>query len=157
MSIEDRIEQMGLTLPDLPEKLGTRRVRVVRAGDFVFLAGHGPFEDGGYPHKGPVGTSISVEDARAATRLNALALLATLKAEIGSLDRVARIVKLTAYVYGEPGFDQPSVVADGCSELLIDIFGDKGKHARSAVVVAGLTMSICCEIEMVVQIEAETL
>lgn len=152
MSIDDQIELLGLVLPIMPDKLTTNRVRAVRAGDLVFLAGHGPFENGEYPHKGPVGSRISVEEARSATRFNALALLSTLKAEIGTLDQVERIVKLTAYVFGEPGFNQPSLVADGCSDLIIDIFGERGRHARSAVVVAGLTMDICCEIEMVVQV-----
>jgi enamine deaminase RidA (YjgF/YER057c/UK114 family) len=153
MRIEQRLAEMGYGLPVLPVKTDTRRVRAVTTGNLVYLAGHGPFEDGGYPHKGPVGVNISVADAQAATRLNALALLASLKAEIGDLDRVSRIVKVNAYVYGEPGFSQPSVVAEGCSRLLIDLFGERGRHARSAVAVAGLTLDICCETEMIVEID----
>lgn len=152
---EQRLIELGLTLPVLPEKPETRRVRAVRTGDLVYLAGHGPFQDGGYPWKGPVGSALSVEDARAATRLNALALLSTLRGEIGDLDRVRRIVKVNAYVFGEPGFNQPSIVAEGCSDLLIDVFGDRGRHARSAVVVAGLTMNICCETEMIVEVQPD--
>ena len=152
MEIEGRIAEMGFALPELPEKRTTRRVRSVRSGDLVFLAGHGPFKDGGYPFKGPVPTSISVEDARSATRYNALALLSSLKGEIGDLDRVERILKLNAYVYGEPGFDQASQVAEGCSDLLIDLFGERGRHVRSAITVADLALGICCEVEMVVQV-----
>jgi enamine deaminase RidA (YjgF/YER057c/UK114 family) len=152
---EQRLAELGLTLPVLPEKSDTRRVRAVRTGNLIYLAGHGPFQDGGYPWTGPVGRALSVQDARAATRLNALALLSTLRQEIGDLDRVRRIVKVNAYVYGEPGFDQPSVVADGCSDLLIEVFGERGRHARSAVVVAGLTMNICCETEMIVEVKPD--
>lgn len=147
------ITELGLELPELPTKAGTRRVRAVRAGDLVYLAGHGPYKDGGYPFHGPVGVAITVEEAQAATRYNALGLLASLKNEIGDLDDVVRIVKVNAYVYGEPGFNRPSVVAEGCSDLLMDLYGERGRHARSAVTVAALTLDICCEIEMVVQVK----
>ena len=152
MEIEKKIAELGLELPELPTKASTRRVRSVRTGNLVYLAGHGPFKDGGYPFKGPVGVAISVAEAQAATRYNALALLSSLKNEIGDLDDVVRIVKLNAFVYGEPGFNQPSEVAEGCSNLLIDLYGERGRHARSAVTVAALTLDICCEIEMVVEV-----
>lgn len=122
MEIESKIESMGFELPRLPEKSDTRRVRWVRTGDLVYTAGHGPYRDGGYPFKGPVGTRISVEDAREATRYNALALLSTVKLALGDLDLVDQIVKINAYVYGHPGFNQPSIVAEGCSDLLIDVY-----------------------------------
>lgn len=152
MYIEAKIAELGLELPDLPTKAGTRRVRAVRTGNLVYLAGHGPYLDGGYPFRGPVGVNITVEEAQQATRYNALGLLASLKHEIGDLDDVVRIVKVNAYVYGEPGFNKPSVVAEGCSDLLMDLYGDRGRHARSAVTVASLTLDICCEIEMVVEV-----
>lgn len=152
MHIEDAIAERGLSLPQLPEKAGVRRVRVTRAGDLLFLAGHGPFLDGGYPFKGPVGEAISVAEARVATRYNALALLATLHKAIGDLDAVSQILKINAYVYAPLGFQQASTVAEGCSDLLIDLYGKRGRHARSAVTVAGLALGICCETEMVVQV-----
>lgn len=152
MEIEKRIADLGLQLPELPEKKGNRRLRSVRTGNLLYLAGHGPFQNGGYPFKGPVGQNISVEDARKATRYNALALLSTVKKALGDLDLVSQIVKVNAYVYGAPGFNRPSEVAEGCSDLLIDLYGERGRHARSAVVTAGLTMDICCETEMVVEI-----
>ncbi|OWV09529.1 MULTISPECIES: RidA family protein [Micromonospora] len=152
MEIEKKIAELGLELPVLPEKPGTRRVRAVRTGNLVHLAGHGPFHEGGYPFKGPVGVTIGVAEARAATRYNALALLSSLRQEIGDLDDVVRIVKINAYVYGEPGFNKPSVVAEGCSDLLIDLYGERGRHARSAVTVAALTLDICCETEMIVEV-----
>jgi enamine deaminase RidA (YjgF/YER057c/UK114 family) len=154
LEIEARIAELGLELPVLPVKAGTRRVRSVRHGDLVFLAGHGPFHDGGYPFTGPVPEAISVEDARRATRYNALALLASLRGEIGDLDLVERIVKVNAYVFGVPGFNRASEVAEGCSDLLIDLYGDRGRHARSAIAVAGLALDVCCEVEMVVAVRS---
>ena len=152
MEIEKKIAELGLVLPDLPTKAGTRRMRTVRTGNLVYLAGHGPFKDGGYPFKGPVGVATSVAEANKATRYNALALLSSLKVEIGDLDKVTRIIKLSAFVYGPPGFNQAPVVADGCSDLLMDLYGERGRHARSAICVAGLTLDICCEIEMIVEV-----
>lgn len=155
MEIEQQIAARGFEIPGLPVKAGTRRVRGVRTGFLIYTAGHGPFKDGGYPFKGPVGVNISVEDARQATQYNALALLSTVKAMIGDLDLVKQIVKVNAYVYGPPGFNQPSIVAEGCSDLLIDLYGERGRHARSAVNVASLTLDICCEIEMIVEVRAD--
>jgi enamine deaminase RidA (YjgF/YER057c/UK114 family) len=152
MEIEARIAELGYELPELPAQK-TRRVRAVRTGNLVYLAGHGPFKDGGYPFKGPVGEAISLEDAQAATRYNALALLKSLKDEIGDLDRVTRIVKLVAFVYGPAGFNQASVVADGCSDLLMDLYGERGRHARSAICVPALVLDIVCETEMIVEVE----
>lgn len=151
MEIEAKIAALGLKLPELPIQT-TRRVRANRTGNLVFLAGHGPFKDGGYPFKGPVSQAISVEEAKAATRYNALALLKSLKDEIGDLDRVVKIVKLVAFVYAPFGFNQSSMVADGCSDLLMDIFGERGRHSRSAICVSGLALDIVCETEMIVEV-----
>lgn len=156
MEVEAHITELGLELPVLPVKQGTRRVRAVRSGDLLFLAGHGPWHDGGYPFKGPVPETLSVEQARGATAYNALALLATVRAELGDLDRVEQIVKVNAYVFGVPGFDRASQVAEGCSDLLIDLYGARGRHARSAVAVAGLALGVCCEVEMVVRVAPNT-
>lgn len=153
MEIEAKIAALGLTLPELPEQK-TRRVRANRTGNLVYLAGHGPFKDGGYPFKGPVGVNISIDEANAATRYNALALLASLKAEIGDLDLVTKIVKVVAFVYGPPGFTGASRVADGCSDLLMDLYGERGRHARSAIPAVGLTLDIICETEMIVEVAA---
>jgi enamine deaminase RidA (YjgF/YER057c/UK114 family) len=154
MEIEAKIAALGLSLPELPEQK-TRRIRANRTGNLVYLAGHGPFKDGGYPFKGPVGVNISVEDAAAATRYNALALLSSLKNEIGDLDKVTKIVKVVAFVYGPPGFNQASKVAEGCSDLLMDLYGERGRHSRSAIPAAGLGLDIICEIEMIVEVAPE--
>ena len=154
VEIEEKISAMGFTLPDLPVQ-NTRRVRANRTGNLVFLAGHGPFKDGGYPFKGPVPDAISVEEASQATRYNALALLSSLKGEIGDLDRVRRIVKLVAFVNAVPGFNRASEVANGCSDLLMDLYGDRGRHSRSAIAVCGLSLDICCETEMIVEVDGD--
>lgn len=154
MEIEARIAEMGLELPELPAQK-TRRIRANRTGDLVYLAGHGPFKDGSYPFKGPVGEAISVQDAKAATRYNALALLKSLKDEIGDLDRVVKIVKVVAFVYAPFGFNQASAVADGCSDLLMDLYGERGRHSRSAICVSGLALDIVCETEMIVEVQPD--
>src|SRR5262245_41389750 len=151
MEIEAKIAAMGLVLPELPVQK-TRRIRANRTGNLVYLAGHGPFKDGGYPFKGPVGVAISLEEAKAATRYNALGLLKSVKDVIGDLDRVVKIVKVLAFVYGPPGVNQASVVADGCSDLLMDLYGERGRHSRSAICVAGLALDIVCETEMIVEV-----
>lgn len=151
MEIEAKISAMGFTLPELPV-VNTRRVRATRSGNLVFLAGHGPFKDGGYPFKGPVPEAISVEEAAQATRYNALALLSTLKGAIGDLDQVTRILKVVAFVNAVPGFNRASEVANGCSDLLMDLYGERGRHSRSAIAVAGLGLDICCETEMIVEV-----
>lgn len=151
MEIEAKIKAMGFTLPELPV-VNTRRVRATRTGNLVFLAGHGPFKDGGYPFKGPVPEAITVAEANQATRYNALALLSTLKGVIGDLDQVTRILKVVAFVNAVPGFNRASEVANGCSDLLMDLYGERGRHSRSAIAVAGLGLDICCETEMIVEV-----
>jgi hypothetical protein len=154
MEIEAKIAQMGLTIPSLPDR-SIRRARAVRTGNLLFLEGHGPFKDGGYPFKGPVGERISITEAAAATRYNALAMLSTVKSEIGDLDRVVKIVNVLALGYGSAGFNRAGAVADGCSELLLDLYGSRGGHARSAIAVMGLGLDIVCQTEMIVEVEAE--
>lgn len=153
MEIEAKIAALGLVLPELPPQTNTRRVRFVKTGNLLYLAGHGPFKDGGYPFKGPVPEAISVEEGRESTRYNALALLSTVKLALGDLDRVKQIVKIVAYVNAVPQFQQALEVANGCSDLLMDLYGERGRHARSAISVNGLALNICCETEMVLEFE----
>jgi len=131
-------------------------VPAVRAGDLVFLSGAGPVRPDGSIVTGRVGTGpddLSPTAAREAARLTGLRLLAALRAEVGDLDRVVRVVKLLGFVRCAPDFaDQPAVV-DGCSELLVEVLGAAGRGARSAVGVAALPFGIPVEIEAVVQVE----
>lgn len=149
MHPEERLTELGLALPEPPAPVAAY-VPCVRAGSLVFVSGQGPF--GGRVVRGRVGDDVSVEDAQEAARDTCLNGLAILKAEIGDLAKLKRVVKLTVYVASAPGFgDQPSV-ANGASELLQDLFGEPGRHARAAVGVAELPFGIPVEIEFVFEV-----
>ncbi len=150
MSVAGRLREMGLELPP-PFSAGSY-ASAVATGDLVFVSGSGPQLPGGGFVTGKVGADVDVDQAKEAARLCALASLTALQGEIGDLERVARIVKLLGFVNGAPGFNQQPAVIDGASELLISLFGDRGRHARSAVGVAELPFNIAVEVEMVVQV-----
>ncbi len=151
-SPEERLAALGIELPTPPAPVANY-VRAVTTGNLVFLAGHGPLKADGTYVTGKLGKDISLEEGYEAARLTAIAMLASLKAEIGDLDRVKRIVKVTGMVNSDPAFtDQPKVI-NGCSDLLVSIFGNQGKHARAAVGMASLPIGIAVEIEMVVEVE----
>lgn len=152
MSPEERLAALGLELPP-PFAPPASFVTAVRSGSLVFLSGHGPTGDDGQPLlRGRLGDDLTVEDGYRAARLTALALLGSLKGEIGSLARVARVVKLLGMVRCTPDFGQQPAVIDGASDLLIEIFGERGRHARSAVGMHDLPFGIPVEIEMVVEL-----
>jgi enamine deaminase RidA (YjgF/YER057c/UK114 family) len=128
-------------------------VSAVRVGDLVFVSGQGPIDtESGQKVVGKVGDSVSVEDARLAARLAGLNALAVLRAELGSLDCVARVAKLFATVNAASGFTRMSEVVDGCSDLLVEVFGDAGRHARTAVGVSELPLDLCLELDLVVSV-----
>lgn len=136
-----------------PGKPIANYVKAVRTGNLLFLAGHGPTKADGSNITGKVGKDLTVEQGYGAAKQTAVALLSTLKAEVGDLNKVKRIVKVTAWVNCHSDFmDQPKVI-NGCSDLLVAIFGDKGKHARAALGTNALPMNIAVEIEMVVELE----
>jgi len=151
-SVEQRLEQLGLKLADPAPAVGNY-VGAVTVGKLVFVSGHGPYRDGKYHHLGKVDSEVSVEEANDSARIVIVNALASLKAEIGSLDRVKRIVKLLGMVNSDPGFKRQPEVIDGASDLLVEIFGDRGRHARSAVGLGALPMGISVEIEMIVEID----
>ena len=152
-AIEDRISSLGYTLPSeaAPVANYVPAVLVGEAG-LVYTSGHVPRRDDGSFITGKLGAGTSVEDGYEAAKRTALSLLGTLKATIGELDRVERIVKLLTMVNSAPDFTDQSSVANGASDLLVEVFGDKGRHARSAVGMAALPMGACVEVEMVVQV-----
>ncbi len=150
--IEQRLRERGLALPPAAPAVGNY-VGAVQVGNLVFVSGHGPFQDGELIYKGKLGRDMDVETAQKAAELVILNALASLKAEIGSLDRVKRIVKLLGMVNSTPDFAQQPRVIDGASNLLTAIFGERGKHARSAVGMGALPFRISVEIEMVVEVE----
>ena len=152
MAIETKLSQMGLKLPVAGRPVANY-VPAVRSGNLVFLSGHGPVLDDGSLITGKVGADLTLDEGYNAARQVALILLASLKSEIGDLDRVHRVVKLLGMVNCTPDFtDQPKVI-NGASDLLVELFGEKGRHARSAVGMNALPMNIAVEIEMIVEIE----
>lgn len=148
MSAEQRLAELGLTLPEPPAPVAAY-VPAVVAGGLVWVSGQVPFRGGGLPRVGLVGRDISLEDAAEEARFAALNALAQLRLAVGSLDRVERIVKLTVFVASGPGFHAQPLVANGASELFIEVFGDAGRHARSAVGVAELPLGAPVEVELV--------
>ena len=151
-AVEQRLARLGCELGVSPSPLG-HYVRAVTTGNLVYTAGHGPFgADGETAYRGQVGSELSLEQGKAAARLCVLACLASLKVEIGDLDRVSRIVKMLAFVNCAPGFDSTSAVVDGASELLEDVFGERGRHARAAIGTNVLPGGIPVEVEIVVEV-----
>jgi enamine deaminase RidA (YjgF/YER057c/UK114 family) len=151
MSAEARLAELGITLPTPPRPMASY-VTFVRSGSLVFTSGHGPLRPDGSVVVGKVGTDLDVDAGRDAARLTAIGLLATLRAELGSLDRVVRIVKVVGMVNCDPDFGQQPEVINGCSDLLVEVFGDAGRHARSAVGMGSLPRRMAVEIELVVEI-----
>lgn len=152
-AIEERLGELGLELPPAWSPVANF-VPIVRTGSLVFVSGHGPTGEDGRPvYTGSVSSEVSVEEAYDAARITILNCLRTLHDELGTLDRVRRIVKLLGMVRSDPGFSEQPKVINGASDLLVDLFGDRGRHARSAVGMAGLPFGIPVEIELVAEVE----
>jgi len=152
MTPDERLEALGIVLPTPPVPVANF-VTAVRHGDTLYLSGQGPTEDGRPVATGKLGGALGVEEGYRAARLCALNLLGVVRAEIGALDRVERIVKLLAFVASEPGFDQQPSVVNGASDLLVEVFGARGRHARSAIGTHQLPFDIPVEIEMIVALQ----
>jgi enamine deaminase RidA (YjgF/YER057c/UK114 family) len=150
MSVAQRLAELGITLPPVSPPAGNY-VGCVVVGDMVHVGGHGPV-DGSTIIRGKVGGDLSLAQARDAARMTALSILSTLQAELGDLDRIKRIVKVFGMVNVAPGFNRTPAVIDGCSDVLVDIFGDQGRHTRSAVGLAELPFDIAVEIELIAQL-----
>ena len=150
--IESRLQELGITLPDSPAPLANY-VPVVRTGNLIYLSGVGPMaKSDGSEYKGKLGDNLSVDEGYDAARLTAVNLIARLKGYLGDLDRVTQIVKLLSMVNATPDFIEPPAVSNGCSDLLVEVFGDRGRHARSAIGVATLPGGIPIEIELIAEI-----
>ena len=148
--IDSRLAELGIELPPLLAPVGNY-LPCSRAGSLLFVGGHGPVSADEVVI-GKVGSSLSLADGARAARLTALSILATMRAELGDLDRVRRFVKVFGMVNVAPGFDQTPAVIDGCSDLLVDVFGDRGRHTRTAVGLAELPHGIAVEIELIAEI-----
>lgn len=149
---EARLAEMGVTLPE-PGPSRAAYDRAVRTGDLVFLAGHGPCGEWDGQGRGKVPSERSVEEATAAARQAAICLLGSLKAEIGDLSRVRRIVRVFGMVNADTDFTGHSQVMNGASEFLNQVFGERGRHVRAAVGMGSLPANLTVEIEMVVEVE----
>jgi enamine deaminase RidA (YjgF/YER057c/UK114 family) len=147
VSAEARLQELGIELPPVPPAVGNY-VGAVAVGDILFVAGHGPFQDGRPQFIGKLGREFGIEEGQQAARLVALNMLATIRETVGSLDRVRRVVKLLCLVNSMPEFGDQPKVANGASDLLVELFGEeRGKHARSAIGMGALPFGIAVEIE----------
>lgn len=151
MSVYDTLARLGIELPAAGAPAAAY-VMAAQTGNTVFLSGHIARKDG-KPWVGKLGDQLGTEEGKAAARAIAIDLLATLHAHVGDLNRVTRIVKVMSLVNSTPDFTEQHIVTNGCSELLAEVFGDKGKHARSAFGVAQIPLGACVEIEMIVEVQ----
>jgi enamine deaminase RidA (YjgF/YER057c/UK114 family) len=146
-----RLAELGLTLPPVVAPAGSY-VPAVRTGQFVYTAGQLPVVDGKLPATGKVGAEVSPSDAAVLARTCALNALAAAAAAAGGLDQIARIVKVVGFVASAPGFNAQPQVINGASDLLVEVFGEDGRHARSAVGVAELPLNAPVEVELIAEI-----
>ena len=153
MSIYKKLESLKIDLPPLTPPMAAF-VPYMQVGNLLFLSGHLAKVDG-KPWLGQLGRDLTTEQGKSAARAVAIDLLGTLQGALGSLERVQQIVKLTVLVNSQPSFTEQHVIANGASELLVEIFGDKGKHARSAYGVAQIPLGCCVEIELVAEVRPE--
>jgi enamine deaminase RidA (YjgF/YER057c/UK114 family) len=150
--IEQRIKELGFEVPEAPVPLAAYIPSLVE-GNFVYTAGQLPVVKGELKYKGKLGKEFSIEEGQRAAAICALNCLGAVKKAVGDLDKVAGIVKLTVFISSAEGFTNQPKVANGASELLVKIFGDNGKHVRSAVGVSELPLGAAVEIEMIAKIE----
>jgi enamine deaminase RidA (YjgF/YER057c/UK114 family) len=150
--IAERLAELGIVLPAVFPPAANYLASVIDAG-IVYVGGHGPIA-GTEIMRGKVGDDLTLDEGRAAARMTALSILATLQTDLGDLDRIERVVKVFGMVNVAPGFDQMPAVIDGCSDLLVDVFGDAGRHTRSAVGLAELPFGIAVEIELTARLRS---
>jgi len=151
MSFEQTVTELGISLPTPPSPVGTY-VPAVRSGDLLFLSGVIPFRDGTLTARGKLGKDLTVEQGYEAARIALINALAIIRGEVGSLDRVIRVVRMVGYVASAEGFVQQPAVINGASDLLVKIFGDVGRHARIAVGAAELPLNAPVELELILKV-----
>jgi len=152
MNAEQKLKELGIVLPESPKPVANY-VRAVRTGNLLFVSGHGPYNDGKTLISGKLGKELTIEEGYKTARNVALNCLASIRTSLGSLDKVRRVVKLLGMVNCTEDFkDQPKVV-NGASDLLVEVFGEGGRHARSAVGMQALPNQIPVEIEMILEVE----
>ncbi|QGG48018.1 RidA family protein [Heliorestis convoluta] len=154
MNYEAKLKTLGLELPEAPKPVAAY-IPAVKIGDYVYTSGQIPLLNGELKYKGKVGSDITEEEAYQAAKLCALNCLSVIKSLIGTLDNIEQIVKLTGFVASSADYNMQPKVINGASELLGEVFGEKGFHARSAVGVNELPLNATCEVEMIVKIKAD--
>jgi len=150
--VEERVKELGINLSEPPKPVANY-VNSVRTGNLVFMAGKGPQDDQGNYITGKVGGDLTVEEGYDAARRTAITQLSAIKAEIGDLNKVKRIVKVLGMVNCNPEFGNQPEVINGFSDLMVEVFGERGKHARAAVGMMALPRNIAVEIEVIVEVE----
>ncbi|TMR99962.1 RidA family protein [Nonomuraea basaltis] len=151
MTPEQKLEELGLTLPEVPKPVAAY-VPAVRTGNLVYTSGQVPIVEGKVVGTGKLGAGMTTEEGARMARICALNALAALKSEVGDLQRVVRIVKVVVFVASDPAFTEQPQVGNGASELLGEVFGEAGRHARSAVGVASLPLDVPVEVELIAEI-----
>ena len=151
MNPEERLKELQIELPEATPALASY-LRTVRNGDIVYVSGQLPIVAGNLIHIGKVGGTVSAEDAASAARQCAINSIAALKSELGDLSKVSRIIKITGFVASDPSFTGQPQVVNGASDLFVDVFGEIGRHARSAVGVASLPFDAPVEVELIVAV-----
>ncbi len=152
MSFEAKLAELKITLPPAPKPVASY-VPAVQAGDLLFLSGTGPFKDGKILFAGKLGKDLTVEQGYEAAKLTILNALAIAKQELGSLDRITRVVRMSGHVASAAGFTQQPAVLNGASDLLVEIFGEAGRHARLALGAAELPLNMAVELEIILQVQ----
>lgn len=149
---EQNLEKLGISLPEASAPIATY-VNVVRVGDLLFMSGKGPLKSDETYVTGKLGKDLTIEQGYDAARLAAICHIAVLKGELGSLSKVKRIVKVLGMVNCTDDFTEQPKVINGYSDFMVSVFGEKGRHARSAVGINALPMNVAVEVEVIVQIE----
>lgn len=148
--IEDKLKQLNITLPTPPKPAGSY-IPVVISGNLAFVSGQIPMQDGKVLYTGKVPSEKSIEEAQSAAKLCAINLLAQLKSNLGSLDKITKILRVSGFVNCTPEFSEQPKIINAASDLFFEIFGEKGKHSRIAVGVASLPLNSTVEIDMIVE------
>lgn len=152
MAIEDRLVELGIALPEPPQPVAIY-VPAIRTGNLLFISGQLPMRNGAIQEVGKIGSALTVEQGQVAARQATLNALAIARAMLGSLDRVTQVVRLVGYVASAEGFHQQPVVVNGASELLGQIFGERGRHARLALGAAELPLNAPVEVELILEVD----
>jgi enamine deaminase RidA (YjgF/YER057c/UK114 family) len=150
--IEQKLAELGIVVPEAPKPLASY-VPAVVTGDFVFTSGQLPMQNGALQFPGQLGAGVSIDEGKKAARISVINCLSVIKSVIGDLEQIEHVVKVTVFISSAPGFGEQPEVANGASDLLLEIFGEAGKHSRSAVGVSALPRNAAVEIEMIVKVK----